>query len=111
FGTLFQDSMEKKERHALGAHFTSEFDIRKVVGPTIVKPWRERIENGGKNVAELRKALADLREFHVLDPACGSGNFLFIAYREMKRLEREIVLRLRELSKREPREGTISLHH
>ncbi len=110
FGTLFQDSMDKKERHAFGAHFTSEFDIRKVVGPTIVRPWRERIEAAGKNVSELRKALADLREFRVLDPACGSGNFLFIAYREMKRLERDILLRLREVSKREPLESVISLH-
>jgi SAM-dependent methyltransferase len=110
FGTLFQDSMDKKERHAFGAHFTSEFDIRKVVGPTIVKPWRDRIEAAGKNVGELRKALADLRAFRVLDPACGSGNFLFIAYREMKRLERDILLRLREVSKREPLESAISLH-
>ncbi len=59
---------------------------------------------------ELRKALADLRRFRVLDPACGSGNFLFIAYREMKRLERDILLRLREVSKREPLESAISLH-
>ncbi len=110
FGALFQDSMDKKERHAFGAHFTSEFDIRKVVGPTIVRPWRERIEAAGKNVGELRKALADLRQFRVLDPACGSGNFLFIAYREMKRLERDILLRLREVSKREPLESAISLH-
>ena len=110
FGTLFQDSMDKKERHAFGAHFTSEFDIRKVVGPTIVRPWRERIDAAGKNVGELRKALADLRAFRVLDPACGSGNFLFIAYREMKRLERDILLRLREVSKREPLESAISLH-
>ncbi|MBA2585577.1 MAG: class I SAM-dependent DNA methyltransferase, partial [Chthoniobacterales bacterium] len=110
FGALFQDSMDKKERHAFGAHFTSEFDIRKVVGPTIVRPWRERIDSAGKNVAELRKALADLRKFRVLDPACGSGNFLFIAYREMKRLERDILLRLREVSKREPLESAISLH-
>ena len=44
FGTLFQESMDEKERHAFGAHFTSEFDIQKVVGPTIVRPWRERIE-------------------------------------------------------------------
>jgi type II restriction/modification system DNA methylase subunit YeeA len=110
FGTLFQDSMDKKERHAFGAHFTSEFDIRKVVGPTIVKPWRERIDAAGKNVGDLRKALADLRKFRVLDPACGSGNFLFIAYREMKRLERDILLRLREVSKREPLESAISLH-
>ena len=110
FGTLFQDSMDKKERHAFGAHFTSEFDIRKVVGPTIVKPWRERIKAAGKNVGELRKALADLRRFRVLDPACGSGNFLFIAYREMKRLERDLLMRLREVSKREPLESAISLH-
>ena len=110
FGTLFQDSMDKEERHAFGAHFTSEFDIRKVVGPTIVRPWRERIEAAGKNVGELRKALADLRKFRVLDPACGSGNFLFIAYREMKRLERDVLLRLREVSKREPLESAISLH-
>ena len=110
FGTLFQDSMDKKERHAYGGHFTSEFDIRKVVGPTIVRPWRESIDAAGKNVGELRKALADLREFRVLDPACGSGNFLFIAYREMKRLERDILLRLREVSKREPLESAISLH-
>src|SRR5204863_7420782 len=88
----------------------SEFDIRKVVGPTIVRPWRERIEAAGKNVGELRKALVDLRKFRVLDPACGSGNFLFIAYREMKRLERDILLRLREVSKREPLESAISLH-
>jgi N-6 DNA Methylase len=110
FGTLFQDSMDKKERHAFGAHFTSEFDIRKVVGPTIVRPWRERIGAAGKNVGELRKALADLRSFRVLDPACGSENFLFIAYREMKRLERDILLRLREVSKRESLESAISLH-
>jgi len=121
FGTLFQDSMDtgrdekgkkvrRDERHAFGAHFTSEFDIRKVVGPTIVRPWRERIEAAGKNVGELRKALVDLRAFRVLDPACGSGNFLFIAYREMKRLERDILLRLREVSKREPLESAISLH-
>ncbi|HEX7516698.1 MAG TPA: DNA methyltransferase [Chthoniobacterales bacterium] len=110
FGTLFQDSMDKEARHAFGAHFTSEFDIRKVVGPTIVRPWRERIDAAGTNVGGLRKALADLRKFRVLDPACGSGNFLFIAYREMKRLERDLLLRLREVSKREPLESAISLH-
>jgi SAM-dependent methyltransferase len=102
--------VRRDERHAFGAHFTSEFDIRKVVGPTIVKPWRERIGAADKNVGELRKALADLRAFRVLDPACGSGNFLFIAYREMKRLERDVLLRLREASKREPLESAISLH-
>ncbi len=94
FGTLFQHSMDEKERHAFGAHFTSEFDIQKVVGPTIVRPWRERIEAAGKAPARLVSALEDLRRFRVLDPACGSGNFLFVAYREMKRLERDLLVRL-----------------
>jgi SAM-dependent methyltransferase len=101
FGTLFQHSMEdgsdgkkRDERHAFGAHFTSEFDIQKVVGPTIVRPWRERIEAAGKDPARLAAALDGLRNFQVLDPACGSGNFLFVAYREMKRLERDLLVRL-----------------
>ena len=94
FGTLFQHSMDAGERHAFGAHFTSEFDIQKVVGPTIVRPWRERIEAAKSDKAALLAALGDLRKFQVLDPACGSGNFLFVAYREMKRLERNILTRL-----------------
>src|SRR5438045_8574569 len=76
----------------------------------MVRPCRGRIHAAGKNVVEWRKATVDLRKFGVLDPACGSGNFLFIAYREMKRLERDILLRLREVSKREPLESAISLH-
>jgi len=94
FGTLFQHSMDAEARHAFGAHFTSEFDIQKVVGPTIVRPWRERIEAAGKDRARLVSTLQDLRRFRVLDPACGSGNFLFVAYREMKRLERDLLVRL-----------------
>ena len=95
FGTIFQASMDKEERHAFGAHFTSEFDIQKVVGPTIARPWQERIEACGRDKARLRAALDDLRRFRVLDPACGSGNFLFVAYRVMKRLERDLLARLR----------------
>lgn len=94
FGTLFQKSMEEGERHAFGAHFTNDNDIQRVVGPTIARPWRERIAAAGNDVAAMHTALADLRAFRVLDPACGSGNFLFLAYREMKRLERELLLRL-----------------
>jgi hypothetical protein len=109
FGTLFQSSMDKRARHAYGAHFTSEFDVRKVVGPTIVKPWRGRIDAAGKDVPALRKALADLRAFRVLDPACGSGEFLFVAYREMKRLERDILVRLKKLRAHEGLTSTITL--
>ncbi len=94
FGTLFQHSMDEKARHAFGAHFTHEFAIHKVVGPTIVRPWRQRMDAAGKDPDKLRAVLDALRRFRVLDPACGSGNFLFVAYRECKRLERELHLRL-----------------
>jgi len=93
FGTLFQSSMGKERRHAFGAHFTSEADIQKVVLPTIVRPWRERIE-GARTLKELRAMLEELRAFRVLDPACGSGNFLYVAYRELKRLELSLMAKV-----------------
>jgi len=93
FGTLFQDSTDKRERHALGAHFTSEADIYKVVRPTILEPFRRRID-GASTFQELLKVRQDLAGFRVLDPACGSGNFLYVAYREMRRLETNILIRL-----------------
>jgi SAM-dependent methyltransferase len=95
FGTLFQHSMEAAERHALGAHFTSEADIQRIVGPTIIRPWRERID-GAKNATELLAIRRDLTKFRVLDPACGSGNFLYVAFREMARLDLRIMSRLQE---------------
>lgn len=88
FGTLFEQSMEAGERHAHGAHYTSQADIARVVIPTIVTPWRERLAAAG-SIPELEKLLAELHSFRVLDPACGSGNFLYVAYREMRRLEHE----------------------
>jgi SAM-dependent methyltransferase len=99
FGTLFEHSVDQEERRAFGQHFTSPVDIMKIVGPTIVAPWRELIENATtiKRLRELRQRLTHLT---VLDPACGSGNFLYIAYREMKRLEARILERMRELSTR-----------
>ncbi len=100
FGTLFEHSVEQDERHAFGAHFTSHVDIMKIVGPTIIEPWRELIENATtiKRLNALRQRLEHLT---VLDPACGSGNFLYIAYREMKRLEARIFERIAEISKRD----------
>ena len=97
FGTLFEHSTEKAERHAFGAHFTSPVDIMKIVGPTIVDPWREEIE-GAKTVNRLAELRERMHHFKVLDPACGSGNFLYIAYRELKRLEARIHERICEMS-------------
>lgn len=95
FGTLFQHSMESAERAAFGAHFTHPVDIMKIVGPTIVDPWREHIESA-KTLTQLRELLARLQHFRVLDPACGSGNFLYIAYRELKRIEARIFERMEQ---------------
>ncbi len=96
FGTLFQASMDAGRRHALGAHFTAERDIMKVVSPTVSRPWEERI-----NAATDKKGLLSLRrellEFRVLDPACGSGNFLYVAYRELVRVEILLLAKLRHL--------------
>ena len=79
----------------------------KVVGPTISRPWRERTAAAaGKNLGKLRNTLRDLRLFRVLDPACGSGNFLFVAYREIKRLERTLLLALRDAGERPERLAT-----
>ena len=90
FGTIFQSSMGAEERHAFGAHFTTELDILKIVHPTIIHPWREKIAKAGtlKEMKQLRK---DLAEFKVLDPACGSGDFLYVAFRELKRVEMELL--------------------
>ena len=99
FGTIFQHSMDADERHAMGAHYTSQVDIMQIVGPTIVQPFTTAIERADslRELTSLRDRLTSLR---VLDPACGSGNFLYIAYREMRRLEAAIITRANELSKR-----------
>lgn len=93
FGTIFEHSLGKEQRHAQGAHYTSPVDIMKVVGPTIVAPWTERIE-AASTLESLKKLLARIESFTVLDPACGSGNFLYVAYRELKRLEARIYERM-----------------
>ncbi len=100
FGTIFQHSLGAKERHAHGAHFTHPADIMKIVGPTIAEPWREQVE-GAKTLKRLRELIDRLANFRVLDPACGSGNFLYIAYRELKRIEARIIERMEQEFKSE----------
>jgi hypothetical protein len=80
----------------------------KIVGPTIVEPWREQIE-GARTLKRLRELLHRLHQFRVLDPACGCGNFLYIAYRELKRLEARIYERMAEFaSQAEPGQMRLS---
>ncbi len=96
FGSLLEGALGRERVWAFGAHYTSEEDIRKVVGPTIVEPWNGRIDSCGSldEVHEAQKALA---RYTVLDPACGSGNFLYIAYRELRRIENRLRVLEREL--------------
>lgn len=95
FGSVFQGIMNDAERHKSGAHYTAHDDIMRVVGPTIVQPWRARIR-GAKTLTELLEVRAALLKFRVLDPACGSGNFLYVAFRELYRLDTELLARFRE---------------
>lgn len=99
FGSLLEGGLGHDKQWLLGAHYTAEADIQKVVQPTIVRPWRELIENLSTH-KEATSAQAELMNFVVLDPACGSGNFLYVAYREMRRLEARLREREGELRKR-----------
>ncbi len=89
FGNIFEYSMDKRERHREGAHYTSEMDIKRIVDPVIVEPWRDAIDSVN-DLADAILLSSDLCTYKVLDPACGSGNFLYVAYREMKALEAEL---------------------
>lgn len=99
FGTIFEHSLGEEQRHAYGAHFTCADDIMKIVRPTIVEPWTEKIDSA-KTLKELQRLAYQLQHFHVLDPACGSGNFLYIAYREVKRIEAKIYAKIAAQSAR-----------
>jgi len=96
FGTLFQASMTARERHLRGAHYTPEAAIfEHVVRPSLVLPWRARIREAS-TLEELRVLGDALTKVRVLDPACGSGNFLYVAYRALKRLELEVLEKVHE---------------
>jgi hypothetical protein len=93
FGSLMEGVLGQERRSALGAHYTHEADIMKIVTPTIVRPWRERID-AVTSVQQGLDTLEDLCNFRVLDPACGCGNFLYVAYRELRALEYELKQRI-----------------
>lgn len=97
FGTIFEGGMGDKERHKSGAHYTYETDIKKIVDPVIVQPWRKKIDEA-ENLDDYYNLLHELRMYKVLDASCGSGNFLFIAYKEIKLLEKELLEHIRNHS-------------
>ncbi|MBI4614701.1 MAG: hypothetical protein HY720_13910, partial [Planctomycetes bacterium] len=96
FGSIFEQALAPVERHELGAHFTREADIARVVWPTVVVPWQEKIA-ALRQPKDAERAIDEMRAYHVLDPACGCGNFLYVVYREMKRLEAALARKWTEL--------------
>ena len=90
FGSMIQAVADDEERGALGMHYTSVPNILKVLNPLFLDDLRERLEEASNNprtLLNLRKRMSKIRVF---DPACGSGNFLVIAYKEMRAIEAEI---------------------
>jgi hypothetical protein len=117
FGTLLERALDPTERHALGAHYTPRAYVERLVLPTVVEPLRadwanaqaaslvlaqEAAELSGKAFeAKMAEARAEVQKFHhqlcttrVLDPACGSGNFLYVTLEHLKRLEGEVLNQL-----------------
>lgn len=100
FGSLFQSVMDKVERRAQGAHYTSEKNILKVIAPLFLDDLRTEFEKLKSRKDSRRRV--ELQAFHgrlsamtFFDPACGCGNFLIIAYRELRSLEIELIAELR----------------
>jgi len=115
FGTLLERALDPKERHKLGAHYTPRAYVERLIVPTLMDPLREDwglaqatasdFFRKGK-VADARKVVdkfhSRLRKTRVLDPACGSGNFLYVAMEHMKRLEGEVMQLLESYGEKQP---------
>jgi hypothetical protein len=119
FGTLLERALDKRQRHKLGAHYTPRAYVERLVVPTIMDPLRaewiniqasalhlaaqDREDEARDTVRAFHTRLCDIR---VLDPACGSGNFLYVALELMKRLEGEVTALLTDLGEDQ---GALSL--
>ncbi|WP_223653384.1 class I SAM-dependent DNA methyltransferase [Hymenobacter psoromatis] len=107
FGTLLERALDPRERHSLGAHYTPRRYVERLVLPTVIEPlrreWaaaqaasaqRHNEGNDGAARAEIQRFLTRLTTVRVLDPACGSGNFLYVTLEHLKRLEAEVLAAL-----------------
>lgn len=99
FGSMFQGVIDPAKRGSLGAHYTSVPNIMKVIEPLFLDELKEEFEKANGNPKKLNELLARLSKIKIFDPACGSGNFLIIAYKELRRLEIAIIQHLQELQK------------
>lgn len=94
FGSMLQAVVDVEKRGELGMHYTSPANIMKVLEPILLDPLQAELERAGANKARLRDFLGRLSRIRVFDPACGSGNFLILAYKELRALETEALRRL-----------------
>ena len=100
FGSMFQVVLDKKSRRQAGAHYTTEDNIMRVIRPLFLDSLRaefEKTKSGSNRKKSLEKFQAKLSGLSFLDPACGSGNFLAIVYREIRRLELEVILEIHDV--------------
>jgi len=98
FGSMFQAVNHADTRGSLGQHFTSVPNIMKVIEPLFLNDLYEEFEKANGNKVKLNKLLYRLKNIKIFDPACGSGNFLIIAYKELRRLEMNIFKELGSLA-------------
>ena len=100
FGSMIQAVADEEERGALGMHYTSVPNILKVLNPLFLDDLRDQLEEAGDNARKLLNLRNRIARIRVFDPACGSGNFLVIAYKEMRAIEAEINRRRGEAQRR-----------
>ena len=96
FGALFQSIMDAKARRNIGAHYTSEENILKLIGPLFLDELQEEFRKVKSNKNKLFEFHKKLRTLTFFDPACGCGNFLVIAYRELRKLELDVLRAVHE---------------
>lgn len=100
FGSMIQAVADEEERSVLGMHYTSVPNILKVLNPLFLDDLRAELEAAGDNPRKLANLRTRMAKIRVFDPACGSGNFLVIAYKEMRAIEAEINRRRGEADRR-----------
>lgn len=104
FGSMFQGVMDEKERRNLGAHYTGEKNILRVIKPLFLDDlyaeFTKIVLGSTKRVEKLRDFQTKLANLKFLDPACGSGNFLVITYRELRQLEHKVIQQINKFNKK-----------
>lgn len=97
FGSMIQAVVHPDQRSGMGMHYTSVTNIMKVIEPLFLNGLYEELEKVENSSTKLKQLQQHLGEIKIFDPACGSGNFLIIAYKELRKLEMEVLKRLQEV--------------